>query len=338
MRTIFDTSYGRGTGLYKTTVASLPQIIASYPNIVLNSNDIAMLTKLPSIVRTPMYDLYTRTCRDEAIKHYTFFNTASLSNVPIVLAVDELSIYGKAVADAPDHLKTMWVNVAHFVGKRRTSVDALVVQDIPRIVALIVRGLLCMSYAERDVWMSPANAPFLVEMYSMAATMRLRRAFSLDMTEEPLIKTAFAFHYAKMLDKEMSTDAFPSTLLRCSHLGAKPDIDSQLSMLTDATPNGDLYENGLATVCEALSKVGPAKMRNKFSAGVFYRLFPIGSMENMAGAVAIDYPPYWAYLLLSAASGSKIILLAELLKSQTYKRKLQEWVDRFIRCRELLNW
>jgi len=196
--------------------------------------------------------------------------------------------------------------------------------------------MFCAAYADKPMWLSPSVAPFMIESYSMAMRIRIVTAYNLTPDEGTVVQTAFAYHYAKLLGIPDDTNVVPMLLNRCGFLGSITEITTRLAVLNDASPNGDCYENGLSTLCLALATAGPSRME-KFTLSTVFQSFSMGNLDTMSLALAIDYPPYWAYLLCKQIAGSKNTLLSMLFRLAYMKRALPTFVKAFTGQRDLVH-
>jgi hypothetical protein len=339
MRTIFDTAYGLASGIESGSKYTLAYLLKNRRLIALSEQGVRTIEKMRGFQSTPMVSQFGKIADQTSLEPFLFIDVARADDdVPTLLTVDEFSVDGSWVKDTPTDFAKLWVNMSPVLGKKAARDGQLILSDIPRAMGYIVRGYYVRKYHEREMFMSPALAKFVIESYSKSAQLRIARMYNLDADDSVMVQTAFAYHYAKLLGpKKDQNTAEPATLLhRCGFLGSYADINDRLSRLNDAA-GGDFYKNGLVSLCETLAEAGPSRMSGKFDAHTFYRLFSIGTVDNKSMAISIDYPPYWVFMLLSYASGSKNGLMNNLFNLNSMKRQLGPFVDQLDKNRAFLE-
>lgn len=340
MRTIFNTSYGRAAALERDAKYALAYLLKNRRLVLISDQEVRSLAKLRGFQSTPMVDQFGKIAELTDLNTFSFIDVANAdSDVPSILTIDEFSINGAWLDGTPDAFAKSWIVLTPVLLKKKLNTSGTIaVSDVSRCMGYVVRAHYVTKYAERDMFMSPTLAKFVIESYSMASGLRVSRMFNLDAEDAMMVQTAFAYHYAKLLgpEKEQSTNEPPTLLHRCGFLGSFADINERITRLHDAA-GGNFYENGLVSMLDALAKVGPSRMNDKFNAQVFYRLFSIGTVDNKSMALGIDYPPYWVFMLLAYASGSKNGLMNNLFNLGSMRRQLDPFIDQLTKNRSFLE-
>lgn len=335
MRTIVETAYGKHTSLERNINEALKFLIVNSSRVEITDKDITMIKSIRSMVDSPIVTMFGHIVEDGLLDQFFIMDLSNVNaDVPPVLSFDELSLDGSKTSHATPKLAKMWINLTPTLAKKKNANGVIVPTDVPRMMGYFVRGMFCMGYSDNAIWLSPSLASYVIETYSMAVRLKLNQAFKLDPAEAMFVQTAFAYHYGKLLSPPDETILVPSALGRCGFLGSYQEITTRIEQLSEAV-GGDLYKAGIITVCEALAKAGPRRME-KIDAGIFFRMFSATNMDNMSMSLAIDYPPYWTYLLIRYASGHKNPLMGILFNLGPIKRKLDPFVREILTKKSLM--
>ena len=101
--------------------------------------------------------------------------------------------------------------------------------------------------------------------------------------------------------------AKPGLLNRCTWAGNR----AELSVLAEQCE--EISKDGLTldTVCELIAKLGNERMKD-FNLQIFMAICGNLGPDLMTGHIALEYPPYWVYILVLALSGAKVPLIYQL--------------------------
>lgn len=186
-----------------------------------------------------------------------------------------------------------------------------IISDVNELHSMYVRGLLTRSYSVSDFWLNASLCAYIIKCYSMVISGIIGRNENLDWSEQLTIASILALYYAQKLSRPGEDPTKPSLFFKCTFLGNY----SQLSTIADKC--SPLSQDGLTIpgVCELISELGPTRL-NGFNAGTFYR--SCSSLNGTANVdtinIALEYPPYWTYMLINVLSGSKFGSLSNLMK------------------------
>lgn len=335
--TLITSKYGQDTDLRSGAADALKWMIQNKQRVQMSERDIASFKDLRVITDTPIMNLYTKITRENLFSNYFIMNLSNIDDIPTILTNDEFSLDGIEFPDAPEPFQTIWINLTPILGSKRSSKSGVpVITDMPRFTGYFVRGMICLSYHDNPSWLSPSLKPFVIESFSMSARLRVAQAFNLEAEDALMVQTAFAYHYAQLISPEKEFEEYPPILNRCGFLGSQKEIEDRIKYLNDAS-DGNVYENGLTSVCKAIAKVGPPRMEKRFDINVFLRLFSIGNIDNTSLAISPTFPPYWTYLLLKFASGGKNALMGNLFRINYMKKNLKNWSDEVTKYRGLIT-
>lgn len=315
------TTLGRATALQQQAERALPFLI-SYKDMVLTPEiDIQALAKMRTFSNTVLNELAVLAGNEGKYSSINFLNFNGFNgNIPEILTVNDVTLDGLTVQGAPAFLQRAWVNISPIVGKKKVVSDPIYITDIPRLQQLVVRALLSMSYNDSDRWLEPRLSVFIIESYSMTIAGQLQIAFNLNFDEVRLVQTIFALFYAQRLsgkDEDLIRD-WPILINRCGFLGSQMELTDKLNMIADFC--GDDKTLTLDRCIDILVKHGPSRMA-RFNSRGLYQMFSRSNAEAQSMIYALDYPPYWVYLVLKTLSNDKNPILANTFKVTDLKKK-----------------
>ena len=332
-KTLFDTSYAYNTDLKSQVKHALPFLIKNKNEISLSERDIAALAATNALSRTPMSELFKKIVLDGKLDIFYFMNFSDTQTVaiPEILLMDQILIDGSTVEHCPEFLKKVWTNITPYLYKKKTANDTLRVSDNLRLFNSVVLGALCRSYNISDGWLTPTLAAMIIKMYSTTISLLLQIAYNLTLEEYQLVQTLFSAYYADMLGSSKNKSEMPYLLNRCGYLGSLSEISARLSLVADK--NKDL---SLDVICEILRENGPGKMR-KFNKTILLRLFAMSAADNQTMLLALEYPPYFVFVLLKNISGHKNPTISNMIKKAGFKKDIDAFVTSLLTSPLLKN-
>ena len=319
--TLQTTTLGRATALQQQAERALPFLISYKDMVLLSELDIQALSKMRTFSNTVLNELAVLAGNEGKYSSVNFLNfNGFTSSIPEILTVNDITIDGMTVQGAPAFLQRAWVNLTPILGKKKTMSDPIYVTDIPRLQQLVIRALLSMSYNDSDRWLDPRLSTFIIESYSMTIAGQLQIAFNLNFDEVKMVQTIFALFYAQRLSgkEEDLTRDWPILINRCGFLGSQLELVEKLNMISDFCGDDKLLS--IDRCISILSQNGPSRMARFDSRGL-YQMFSRSNAEAQSMVYALDYPPYWVYLVLKTLSNDKNPILANTFKVTDLKKK-----------------
>jgi hypothetical protein len=319
--TLQTTTLGKATVIQQQAERALPFLISYKDMVLVPEIDVQNLAKMRTFSNTVLNELAVLAGNEGKYSSINFLNFNGFnSSIPEILTVNDILIDGRTIQSAPAFLQKAWVNLTPILGKKRVESDPIYVTDIPRLQQLVVRALLSMSYNDSDKWLEPRLSVFIIESYSMTIAGQLQIAFNLNFDEVRLVQTIFALFYAQRLSgsDEDLTRNWPILINRCGFLGSQVELVEKLDMLSDFCGEDKLLS--IDKCISILSKNGPSRMARFDSRGL-YQMFSRSNAEAQSMLYALDYPPYWVYLVLKTLSNDKNPILATTFKVTDLKKK-----------------
>lgn len=299
-------------------------LISNWSRIKLAEYEQSAIRKLKTLADTPISIMFERFVLKHFDQYFAFDATRGDGAIPELILTDVFTIDGKH-ADVnirlPSELQKVWFNIAPYVSKQKE----FKILDPFMVMAAYVRGLLVMSYNDAITsgksWMTPSFTGYLIDSYSMAISRILTRTYALEFDEEQYVRTAFAFFYATLVVEHAGAPAAVGLLGRIGSLGSPGEIQNRVNILLEKYKP---ESRDITLLCNAIAQTGISRM-SKFNVSKLMSMFCSSSADNLYLSVAIDYPPYWAYLLLRHESGDKCIQIGNLYKLSTYNKAGGDW-------------
>ena len=294
----------------------------------LKQEQLAYLRAIKSHTGTPIYDIYTRILSDPIQwAQFLFLNLKDIGdNMPTALLSPDLSINAfESDIDMPEDYRKCWINITPTLGRSKTPGE-IVVSNIPELQSIVVRAFLCMTYFENENWLNQNLLSFIVESYTIATSAALSQAYNLDIAELVTVRTYIAYAYSLLCSPaKIQYDGgfeYSPILHRCTFLGSLPDILGRISEVSSAIEG----QTTIKLITAMLKASNMDKFKN-IDTRTLYVLFTRGNSETGVAEIAVEYPPYWVYLLLRLESGYKNFAMKNAFKSTNLKRRLEEFVD-----------
>ena len=322
---MLDTPYCKRAHLREIASQTAAFLVEKQQLVALTNDDLANLKSLRIMLSNPVSDIAQRIIDTNKLDQYLFTNLANYNaSVPELLTMTELTIDGKNLDTTVASLNRAWFNLTPFIAKRSQQV---VLTDIPSFCSQLMRGMLIMSYNDSDAWLSPQLASFVIESYSMTISMILNRMYVLDPNEQKILQTLVGAYMAQMIGGSAQNQEVPELLFRCSSLESVAQIKNRLDIFKDAREKLDNnYQLSWDIIGQLIREAGPERMRD-FKTEVFSRLFSGSPVDSISMIIGMNYPPYWVNEVLKTASGTKIGHIVTVLKLNSFKKELPNFVS-----------
>lgn len=260
------------------------------------------------------------------------FDLSKATDIPTILTTNEIAIDGKYISkEMPHDFQTVWLNLTPF--SRSDAYNRILhITDTMQLASAVTRGLLCMSYNDSPVWLSPQLRIDIIEMYSLCFTMRMKTLFDLNVEEYALVRLLFAAYMAQMLDDESLTKETPPILYSCKFLfmdtGTPRTIDERMEGVSEVRTRiaPDMHLN-IDVICNILREKGPDRMKKLLKTASFYQFMSRSPMDSQSMLIATDYPPYFVWMLLNNLRGGKNPFFQSLIKFGDMKRTIVRFVN-----------
>ena len=345
-QTIADTPYGTSLELRKRSIEAA-SFLAKNQDFILGSDGIEYVqSAVRPTVSTPLVEIYNKVAEQGKLRYFTMLDLSRATDVPTLLTLKDVVIDGKYISqNMPKAFQNVWFNLTPILSRRDAYNRNLLITDQIDFANQIARGMFCMSYNDSDAWFTPSICAQIVDVYSLLISSYFRMRYNLDLNDMSIVRVLFAAYMAQMLGRpEDRTLEIPPLLNRYELLkllipgNATPRALSEVFEKFKDARNAIAPDNilNLDTCCQILNKVGPGRI-----SGVTGKALSIvlsrSPMDNQNMLFAIDYPPYFVWLLLQNLKGGKNPMIQNLFKVGDTKRRVATLADEIVNCKLFID-
>lgn len=329
-RNFFDTSFASLSGTNGQIPRVLKYVVENRDTILSEDELTALAQSIRTILKNPMAELFNRIVSSGQLENFAaIYSKTPGKDLPEVTASQNITFDLKQVDDQgilthiPEANKKVLINITPMV--RAEKFD-----DNMRVIAAdvfqhtICRSFLVASYYDNTTWLNPYLNVFITKTYSIVISSIISRAYNLTLTENALVSGILALFMCQMLDGD-KIDYYPALLNRCTWLGSRKEIEDLAEACREKSSGG----LNLELVCDLIAKLGPEKMRN-FNVSALKMLCAKIGPDVLTSYIALEYPPYWIYLLISALSGTKIPLIYLLNNTRLMQEGRSKFLDQLL--------
>jgi hypothetical protein len=212
--------------------------------------------------------------------------------------------------------------------------------DVTQFQYRIVRDFLSRSFylSDGNVWMSPTLVRYVAKVYSMTMGGQLARQFSLAPAVQTFVQTVFcAFFVAKMTTPEVGPDFMR---VHARHLGLHnlPEINQIIAFMHDTL--GHPMPLSIEEVCQVIDAYDHTQLKTGTTSRInrpvlnmrFSSLFP----ENHVSVIALEYPPYFLFMILLVLSNVRIGLSFS-MKNMNHVKEGHDVMDTLLKSPMFFN-
>lgn len=312
-RKFLDTYLAQGTGLSAQANKIIKYIIDSRDSAIPVEEVVDMAKNVRMILKTPMAEFFDRIVSTGGLSNFiAFYLVGTDASVPefvtttnITLDLKQLDFAG-LLKSVPEFRDKVFINMSPVLKLDRAA-NRLVVNSIDMMLNLYVRGYLVASYEDSDGWLSPSLGEYVAQTYSMILGSSIARYYNLSVPETMRVMGILALFVTQSLDGSYGDPAYPTLFNRCTFAGTRSDLIYTAKSCEEVAKQGLT----LASTCQLIADSGPEKIKT-FNLMKLMALAGNLGGDILATEIALDYPPYWVYLLIAALSGQKIPLIYQL--------------------------
>jgi hypothetical protein len=306
-RNFFDTGFSTLAGLRGQTPNILKYVIENRNSILSSDELVEMAQSIRSVLKNPMAEMFSRMVSAKQLSNFAgLYSKDSGKELPEVAASQNISLDLKQISGSnivssmPNIHNKLLVNLTPLIREDRVT-HKFTVSAVDTLQSIFCREQLVASYYDRDTWLNPELSAYVVKTYSMTISSAISRHFGLSVTEGMVVAGIFAIFMCQML--EDGNSYYPALLNRCDFLGSRKDIEGLASLCREESSKGLT----LVSVCDLVAKMVGTRLE-KFNLSILKSICGNLGSNSIATFIALEYPPYWTWLVVSALSGSKIPL------------------------------
>lgn len=333
----FDTQFATLAGL-STQMPRVLRYAVENKNAVFSAIELAALVQpIRTILKTPTAEFFDRLVAADQLPYFSAINiTTKDSSVPELLTSTSITLDLKyapgaqALSSIPEYKDKCLVNITSVIRPDKVS-GGYLINAVDTFQNLIVRSSLCMSYHDRPWdWISASLAEFCAKSYSMILSGIISRYYNLSLTETLKIAGIFALYFTQMLD--VDNKAMPGYFNRCTFIGSRLELQEIAKFCESQSTSG----LNLKKVCQLAVEMGPEKMKNFNPASLLALAGNLGP-DYITSQIALEYPPYWVFMMLLALSGAKIPLIFQMNQQKLTAEGRTKFLQHLLTCQSLFD-
>lgn len=336
---IFDTLTAQTT-ITKAQLSEMVNFLIFNRSFKLNANDTKTLVSLRPLTATAISNLFTRAVELRKDALFSFIKIPKLTvTIPEVLTythitydfkqlntVEDKDLYD-VISKIPEFANTICFNVTSLLKGSGEPNDALSFQS------LYVRDLLSRSYFDNrsTMWLSPSLIRYICRFYNMSLSTTIGMVYNLTWKEQQSVATVFSLLFLQKVSNTDMAEVFIKS--QKLGLGTVQEITDIITKVKEVL--GDNYaQMSLDDACTAINGLGIGRLESVNRKFLFTRMRSIGP-DVLTSSMALDYPPYFVYLILLVLSGRMTALTTTLKRNDLQKDGIA-FADDFVKSHSFL--
>lgn len=163
----------------------------------------------------------------------------------------------------------------------------------------IIRNLLCRSYHVNKMgWLTPSLIYLLTKLYATIIATKISRVYNLSFQEQLVVTTILCIYFTNRCYN--GNDVINPLMNRLDFIRTA-DTKGIFEFVREKY-HGKTFD--LKAVVETIVELGPSRL-DKFNISTFFNMNMNITSNQSISLIALEYPPYWAYVIFSALSGDK---------------------------------
>lgn len=311
---IFDTPTVKMT-ITKQQLVELINFLIFNRNAKMTTNEVKTMLSGKPLTNTVISNLFNRALELQKDNLFSFIKLSKANtSFPEVITYTHitpdmkqlntetnLNLY-QAISSIPEYANKICLNVTPMLkGSGEPS-------DIFNFQSIVIRDLLSRSYfdTKSPMWLSPSIIRYICRFYNMSMSTSIASVFNLTYLEQQAIATIFSlFFLQKVSNKDVAETYIKNNKLG---IGSSVDITNIINLIKGSISDVAYANMTLDDVCTCINKLGIGRLESINRKFLYTRLKGIGP-DLFTSTMALDYPPYWTYLVLLTISGRKMGLM-----------------------------
>ena len=292
-----------------TQLSSLLDFLIRNQNLLLSDGEIQSRFKAKTPTSTPLSHIFGKAAELGAERLFALASAGRSRSVSISETLDrsyltfdirQMNSVSPALGVAAQHIPSLDGKIILNITRMERKSGEMT--DIPEFQNSVVRDLLSRSFYSdrRPIWLTPNITQFVCKVYSMSLASTVARWYSLDMPMQTCIAIVFAYFFLSQMSRPDIAKTILKSRGRYFLFNDMATIDQILNVCDEACGGAPLDLEGVAA---AIASFAPQRVdvgRSRLYSGL-QNLGP----DYHTTAIALEYPPYFLYLILRALSGIK---------------------------------
>ena len=257
-------------------------------------------------VKTVMSDLYLQMIEEDKSEIFTLLTLDQVRKIPSWFLISWLDIDTLILKQTDVHSYNTLSGISRYRNKILVDITPYYsrkkneIVDSNGLYSRIVRNLLCRSYFQSDkLWLSPGLIYLLTKFYAMILGSKIGRMYNLSIQEQFVVSSILSVYFVNRCSN--IPDTINPLMYKMEFLGRMADVKSIYNFISE---NYTVETFDLQAAIDTIVKLGPSRI-SKFNLKTFQQMMINLTSNQSISLIALEYPPYWAYIILSAISGEK---------------------------------
>lgn len=324
-RKFFDTVFAQLGGLESGVARMLKYVVVNQNSVYTHDEIMEMVSQIRSILKTPLNEFFERMVSKGALSNFAAISTPASNDVPIpeLLTMSNVSLDLRYLPGSSEVLQSLpnvngkiLLNLTGSVKRDRKSGN-IAVSNIEVLQTLFVRGQLVATYHDdNNDWLASNTTAllFVLKSYSMILSTMIARYYNLGIEDHQKVATICALHMDGLCGGTIQRPILINRWDWCPPLATRRSL---VDACGEYAVNGDF---NLISMCAAIANLVNTRM-NQFNPEIFTGLCGRLGPDLITSRLALEYPPYWVFIVLSCLSGNKVPLVFHLNKDKALARE-----------------
>jgi len=218
------------------------------------------------------------------------------------------------------------IDVTPYYSEKRQAIS-----DTTSFYARLVRAMLSRSYHKADkIWLSPTLIYHLTKFYATILSTKIGKTYNLTYQEQYVAATALSVFF---VNRCTENDSVINPMMgKMDFLRRNVDTKPIYDYISD---NYDVESYNLDAVIKTIVQFSPARVA-QYSVSTFFAMNANLSSNQSISLIALEYPPYWCHLIISALSGDKTSMYHS-IKTLNLRKEAMEFQSEILKTNSFIS-
>jgi len=333
-----DTSVGKSSDIGNYFKGARKFLLENKDSITFKHDEQKALLKTQDrMLNTVMSNLYEQALSEDKLGIFTLLTLDRVKQIPSWFLIswldfDTLELKKtdpqsyNTLSSIPEYKEKIIVDITPFYSRGKESIV-----DPTNLYSRLVRNMLCRSYfLSGSMWLSPALIYSLTKMYAMVLSSKIGRVYNLAIQEQYVVATILSVFFTNRCGD--TGDLINPIMWKMDFLQRAVDVKSIYSYINEHYSEATF---NLQAVVETIVALGPSRL-SKFNLPTLYSMNTNLTANQLISLIALEYPPYWCFLILSSLSGDKSSIY-HTIKNLNLKRDADDFQNEIIKTRSFVR-
>lgn len=319
------------TFLLPKQIYEIATFLAKNRNTKLTPQEMRMILTTKTFATTPINTLFNRILETGKTQQVSFIRVPQKQiTVPEALTFQFVPVDIKQASDVSPNTVNLLASVPEFHDNIVINITSMIKRtgelvDVLTFQSRIVRDLLSRSYylSQKSTWLTPSLIQFMCKCYNMSLSNAISSTYGLDFFEQKTIATIFAYYYLQNVMTPENAKGFMKSNNKIG-LPSAMEVQEVLDLIDSVHPDKTNMRLSFDEIVGVIPHIGIDRLSNINKRIIYSKLGSLG-IDISSSAIAIEYPPYFAHLILYALSGRKIGMM-NILKTNGLMKEATQFV------------